>query len=277
QVVSGARDGLRRPDELLEREVVGRRRRLPEAVPGGDAVAPDAALGDLPLEHLEYGPDAREELGARDGAELGLGVVDVVDVDGGDAEVRETPAELVLQVARRHHVGPADDVVGAHDAGPDVRVVEPRRRVRRYRAVEGDVAALRAEDEPLARQVPLALEREERPAEHALAALGAVVDRRVEEVAAEVRGPDDRLAVAAVRLVVLLAEVRAEADRGDDRVAERPEVRRRDVRGMALPEGRGPRRRRARAHRRPQPVAAVRRRACRLMMSRSFGGSIGFL
>ena len=62
----------------------------------------------------------------------------------------------------------------------------------------------------------LELERqkeEERLPDHPLAALGPVVDRGVEEVAAEVHRVDDRLAVAPIDGVVLVAEIGPEADR----------------------------------------------------------------
>ena len=228
EVMPRARDRFRLAHELGERQVIARLGRLAEAVPRGDAVAADAPCGDLLLEQLEGGADAAQELRARHGGELTLGVVDVVDVDRLEPEVREAPPELVLQVARRHGVS-ADHVLGAEDPGADVGVAHVGRGVGRDAAVERDVPALRAHHDLLAWEAALPGEGGERLAEHPLAALRAVVDRGVEEVAAEVGRVDDRRAGPPVGLVVLLAEVGAEADRGDEEAVERAEVARRDL------------------------------------------------
>src|SRR5206468_7585022 len=166
-----------------------------EAVPGGDAEASDAAGRHLSLEHLEGGADTGQEVLAGNAAELRLGVVHVVDVDAGEAQVAEAPPELVLEVARRHRVPATHHVLGLEDAGPHVGVAHVLTGIDRHAAVEGDVAALGAHDELLAREAALALEGDEGLADDTLAALRAVVDGGVEQVAAGIDGVDDRLPV----------------------------------------------------------------------------------
>src|SRR5262249_54662213 len=99
------------------------------------------------------------------------------------------------------------------DPGPQIGDLDVAGGIGRQAAVERDVAALRADDELLAWHPELALEEEERLPDHPLAALCAVVDRRVAKVAAEVDRVDDRLAGAPVDGVVLVAEIGPEADR----------------------------------------------------------------
>src|SRR5207247_4975289 len=96
EVMPAARDRLRLAHQLGEREVLARVGPGAEAVPGGDAVASDAAGHHLSLEYLEGGADTGQEVLAGNAAELRLGVVHVVDVDAGEAQVAEAPPELVL-------------------------------------------------------------------------------------------------------------------------------------------------------------------------------------
>src|SRR5206468_8206471 len=62
EVMPAAGDRLRLAHQLGEREVLARVGPGPEAVPGGDAVASDAACRHLTLEHLEGGADAGQEV-----------------------------------------------------------------------------------------------------------------------------------------------------------------------------------------------------------------------
>jgi hypothetical protein len=156
--------------------------------------------------------------------ELRLGVVQVVDVDLGDAEIAQAPPELILEIARRDGMPAGDEVFGFEDARLHVHVAHVLGGIDRNRPVEREVAALRAEDELIAARHVLALERHQHLTDQPLAALGAVVDRGVEQVAAEMEGVDDRLAIACVGGVVLVAQVGAEADRRDRQAVERPEV-----------------------------------------------------
>src|SRR5439155_1010888 len=235
-----------------EREVLARVGPGPEAVPGGDAVLSDAARRDLPLEHLEGGADAGQELLAGNAAELRLGVVHVIDVDGREAQVAEASPELVLEIARRHRVPAAHHVLGLEDAGAHVGVAHVLAGIDRHAAVEGDVPALGAHDHLLAREAALALEGDQGLADDALATLPAVVDGGVEQVAAGVDGVDDRLPVAAVDPVVLLAEIRSQADRAHGEAVEGAEVRPRQV-SVRRAIGRG----RSRRGARHQPAAAT--------------------
>src|SRR5207245_1462216 len=98
--------------------------RLPVAIPGRGPVLPELALRHRLLERGERRPYPGVELGAIHLAELHLRIVDVVDVDRLETEIRATAVDLVPQVARRHAVGARHHVPRLEDAGPDVGLRE---------------------------------------------------------------------------------------------------------------------------------------------------------
>src|SRR5574341_1686634 len=145
-----------RADQLLEREIAGRPRILPVAVPRRRPVDADLALAHGGLQRFERGADAREELRSVDGLELRFGVVDVIDVERVEAEVGAASLDLVAEVAGRHAVRAARHVAGPDDSRLEVRRREPRARVARDGAVERDVAALGGDDDLVAADDPAA-------------------------------------------------------------------------------------------------------------------------
>jgi hypothetical protein len=152
---------------------------------------------------------------------LRLGVVDVVQVDGIEPEVRERAVELVVDERRCDAVVPADEVGPVDQTGVDVLVVDPPPRVGWSLAVEGDEPPLGRDDDGL----PVDVGVGERTPDDALAALVAVVDRRVDDVYTRFDGRDDSLVVGVVGRVGRVAEVGTQADAGDDTLAEPAKVR----------------------------------------------------
>ena len=107
-------------------------------------------------------------------AELGLRVVDVVDVDGLDAQVGAAPVELVGEEARGDAVAVAHDLVGLDD--PGLHVGAPARDA------AASEPALGRDQHVLARDPDLPRQRAQHRAHVALAALVAIVDRGVHHV-----------------------------------------------------------------------------------------------
>src|SRR5690606_22322909 len=196
--------------ERAEREVLPRVGRDAVAIPGRGAVDADPALVAQRLEQLERRAHARQELGAIDGAELRLRVVQVVHVDALHAEVRAAALDLRAQEGRREAVIASDQLLRPAQARLDealAYVLRVRTRRAGRCAVERDVAALGADDDLVAHGDPLLDGEAERAAERALAALAAVVDRGVQQVHAAGQARERRGLVALVVLRVALAQV----------------------------------------------------------------------
>lgn len=127
--------------------------------------------------------------------ELGFRVVEVEDVDRPCAEVGEAGFELVLEKGRGHGVLVGGDFERAGIGGGQ-------------RAGD-EVAGLGGDDEFLA------AEGAEDLADGAFRALGAVVERGVDEVDAAAQGGIEGFGVVAVGGIIGRAEVGADAERGD--------------------------------------------------------------
>src|SRR5688572_14137276 len=138
-------------DDALQRQPVVALH-LAEAVPGRDAVRGELSLVRALLEFAERGGQASIELLLPHRGELALGIVDVVDVEGLDAEILAALVDLVAQVRGRHAVRLVDEVVERRDALVDERPLEPRHRVGGRLAFEREVAALGAEQDLIARE-----------------------------------------------------------------------------------------------------------------------------
>src|SRR5437763_12738789 len=95
-----------------------------QPVPRRASVASHLARGAALLEQRERGAQSVTELVARQGLELLLGIVQVVDVDRLGAEVAATAPELVRKEARRQAVRAAHDLLRAHDAGVEELALE---------------------------------------------------------------------------------------------------------------------------------------------------------
>ena len=211
------RDLAGNADQLFERQVVARRRRLAVAVPRRRAIATDAPGGHCLFKKREGGADARIEFGARHGLQLRLRVVNVINVDAVEAEVLKAARQLIVQIARSHAVAAADDLVSRRSALFDDVFDDPRPRVARRLVAEWDEAAFRGDDHFVARRPPGVYQLFERRADDPLATLEAVVDRRIKDVAAQLDGAADGLLVHAVCALVSVAQVGAEPHaRGQD-------------------------------------------------------------
>src|SRR5207237_8919564 len=141
-------------------------------------------------------------------------VVDVVNVNGFEPRVAERLRELVREVARTYAVAPGDDVGKFRDARAHERLFDVgshARLARRRPRVEGQIAALRADDDLVAREA-LFVQTPHGLADRALAALEAVVGCRVYYVRAEFDGARHCIRVCAVGLLVRAAEVCSDAD-----------------------------------------------------------------
>ena len=206
-------------------------RRDPVAGPGGGAVAADRAVGAGALQLGERLAHPEQEALARDLLELHLGIVEVVDVDGPQAEVAPALLDLLAQVPGSERMAAGDDVRPRHEAGVDEGLLDVRARIRRPGPVERQEAGLAGDHHLLApRHAPL--HRLDQPApDRALAALVAVVGCGVDHVQAGLESPDHRRLVGEVGRLVGRAEVSADSDRRNREVAQATEV-----------PGRGPRR-----------------------------------
>jgi hypothetical protein len=78
-----------------------------------------------------------------------LGIVQVVDVDKGEAKIALAASDLIVQIARCQAMPASDDVVGLHHARPVVLVIQES-EVAFLRswwcAIERYVSAFRAHD-----------------------------------------------------------------------------------------------------------------------------------
>jgi hypothetical protein len=122
---------------------------------------------------------------------------------------------------RRHRVRPRHEIRSVEHATVDVRLANVPRWILRARTVERNEPALRRHQECLAVDGRV----RDRVADHALAALAAVVPGGVDDADPVLDRVDDRVVVGVVHGVGRLAEVRSESDARDDAVAEPPEVR----------------------------------------------------
>ncbi len=165
---------------------------------------------------------------------------------------RRLCGDLVAEVAGGERVSTPGDLVGCEQPRRDVGVVEPAARVGGVAAVEGEIAALGADDDLVAPELAGGDEGRERASDHAFAPLSAVVGGRVDEVRAETERGRERLGVGGVGRVVGIAEVRAEPERRDgQRVEAGPEMGGGKEIGVPLTEAAGSVRTRGPRHHAP--------------------------
>src|SRR5277367_3882871 len=154
-----------------------------------------------------------QKIRARHFAQLGLRIVQVVDVDALDAEIAQATLQLIFQESRRHAVAAAYKVVRAEYSGLDVFAIEIFRRIGRHCAIGSQIPALGAENKFFARD-SLFGQILDGGADAALASLKAVVDGRIDNVDAALDRRRNRRGVALISLVVGLAEIGADSQRG---------------------------------------------------------------
>src|SRR5437868_11348054 len=91
-------------------------RRCAQSAPCRASVGADLSRSTALFEHLEGGADASLELRRLDRIELLLGIVEIVEVDRLDSEIRTTARELIGQKVRREAMSARNDILGAHDS-----------------------------------------------------------------------------------------------------------------------------------------------------------------
>src|SRR6185503_17940532 len=94
------------------------------------------------------------ELIARHCLELGLRVVNVIDIHGFKPEVVEAASELVFQITRRHAVAAAYDIFRLSNTLGDHIILNPRSRIPRWFIIKREEPAFRRYDYLVARIVP---------------------------------------------------------------------------------------------------------------------------
>ena len=124
------------------------------------------------------------------------------------------------QIGRGHAVAVGHHVRGAEEARRDEGLLHVGVAVARGRAVVRDEAALRCDQDFVATAGTVLDQIGQRLADRPLAALAAVVDRAVNDVAPGLDGLLHRGAIERVRRAVVIAEIRAEPDRGQCQAAQ---------------------------------------------------------
>src|SRR5690606_7417533 len=150
-------------------------------------------------------------------AELHLGVVEEIDVEAFEAEVRERKPEPMANEAPAQDVVALHDFAGLDDAGLDEGFEQVAASLGGRRAIVRKEADL-AHDDDLVALEPAGREGlAEHAAEDVFAPLAAVVEGGVEDVDAAFEGARDGLFVEPVGRIVRSAEIGAEPDARADR------------------------------------------------------------
>ena len=172
----------------------------------------------------------------------------------------QAAGDLVPQVRGRDAVALLRDLVLRREAGIQERLLDVAPHGPRVVRVVREVAAL-GRDEDLVAPRGAGRERlRQRAADGALALLAAVVDRRIEDVDAGAEPGRDARLVARVHRRAVVAEVRAQADRGQRESHRLPEVPVGGARALREPARAFRRRPRLTSRRGGYQVAAARPR-----------------
>ena len=156
---------------------------LTVAIPGGGAVAADFAGRDLGFEHGKCLFDSAVKLRPWPFLQLGLRIVQVVNIDARQAQIAQAPLDLVVEVARRDTV-PLDDLVRTRQAGLDESAVDVSARIRWHLTVKGQIPPFSRDHDLLALHPAFLVERSQDLTNPPLAALVAVVNRGIQHVTA---------------------------------------------------------------------------------------------
>src|SRR5271156_5614403 len=98
----GTANALCRLDHLTQREVGALGRLKPEATPGGGTVAGNRAIGGLGFEQLEGALETPPKLRAINRTELRFRIMQIVDIDGFEAEIGAAQSDHRGEPFRRH-------------------------------------------------------------------------------------------------------------------------------------------------------------------------------
>src|SRR5207237_8130577 len=121
----------------------------------------------------------------------------------------------VTETLRRQAMATRHDVRPIRDARPHKRLFDITTHAlfsTRWRTIERQIAALRTEQQLIARKLAINAQTLERRADGPLAALEAIVRRRVNHVHAEFDGAHDRIGVTLIRRFIRRPQIRAYAD-----------------------------------------------------------------
>src|SRR5215467_6943252 len=91
-----------------------------KAVPGSQSVELDFPSRSGGLEKLEGGPQALQEFGPGDFAQLRFGIVQIKHIDARYAQILQAALHLIAKKPWGHTVAAADDVFRGKDAWLDV-------------------------------------------------------------------------------------------------------------------------------------------------------------
>ena len=138
----------------------------------------------------------------------------VIDVNRIHPEILETARELIFQVARRHRVAPRSNVLRVEHAFLNVLIEEILVGLRGHFAVGREIASFGADNDFVPRETAPG-ELGKRVPNAAFAALEAVVDRGIYEVDSAFHRGDYSFRVCGIGGRVGIAEVRADAERGN--------------------------------------------------------------
>ena len=103
-------------DQFTEIEMAAHIGGNPKAVPCRASIAADVATRDTFLEQGKRATQDRSESRGLNTVELLLGIVQVIDVECRNADVRLTCGDLVGQKRRRERMTAADNVIGCNNA-----------------------------------------------------------------------------------------------------------------------------------------------------------------
>ena len=137
-------------DQIFELEILPIVAADAESVPCCRAINTNFAGLDLLFEKLERAADPVNELLATDGRKLRLRIMKIVDVDGFEPEIGAAHLDHRAEIARRYAMRTLDQIARPDDAGTDEVSLKPFPRIRRHRAVEGDISALGRHEDVLA-------------------------------------------------------------------------------------------------------------------------------
>src|SRR5262249_6615550 len=116
----------------------------------------------------------------------------------GEPQVPATALDLIREIARAHAVGAAHDLVGPHDAWPQVRLGEVGARIGGGVGIEWDVAAFGGDHDLVASELGALDALDQHGSDDALAALVAIVHGGVQDVETALERLTDGAAVQRV-------------------------------------------------------------------------------
>jgi len=156
--------------------------------------------------------------------ELGLRVVNVVEIDGLETQVPSADLNLIRQVFGRHDMTSCGHIVRLHQPRIEVPFPKIGVRVRRLLTVKSQKAAFCGDEDLVAAKLSGQDSLREGIADGPFAALMAVVHRRVKYVHAQLERSMRRAPIECIRRRIRLSQVGSEANRGQPQVVRLAEM-----------------------------------------------------